>query len=115
MIPRPRVVTVSTCPANSPASARRSLALVSSCSSVIVELRSVATVARTKVFSLSVNVNGVHAVRKRLVQHTSGLVDPKAHLGQGLASFVPQLAGSFFITGFSLLTCQASLSSGSSR
>ena len=63
MIPRLRVVTVSTCPANSPASARRSLALVSSCSSVTVELRSVATVARTTAFSLSVNVNGVHAVR----------------------------------------------------
>ena len=93
MIPRRRVVTVSTCPANSHASARRSLALVSSCSSVIVELRSVATVTQTTMFSLSVNMNGVHAVRSRLAQHTSGLVDHKAHLGLGLASLARSRVG----------------------
>ena len=48
-------------------------------------------------FSFCFNVNDVCAVRQRPVQHTSGLVDLKAHLGQGLASLVLQFVDSVFI------------------
>ena len=82
MIPRLRVVTVSTCPANSPASARRSLALVSSCSSAIVELRSVATVARTTMFSLSVNMNGVRCLVRSLSGRSQGPPRPRPRLAR---------------------------------